>query len=286
MKYAFIEKHRTEFSIRVMCRVMAVSPSGYYGWRGRPPSPRQQRQAARDEQVAQAFAKAKARNGARRLRDDLATDESRPDRKTIGASLARQQLRAKAARKFMATTNSRHGLPVAENLLAQDFTASGPNQKWAGDITYLHTDEGWLYLAVIIDLYSRRVIGWSMGERITAELACRALLMAVSQRGEPRGVIVHSDRGSQYCSAQYQQLLKDYGLRCSMSGKGNCYDNACAESFFHSLKVEAIHGERFASRERMRETVFRYIEVDYNHWRRHSTLGNISPSAFEARMSS
>ena len=158
-----------------------------------------------------------------------------------------------------------------------------PNQKYVSDITYLWTDEGWLYLATVIDLYSRIVIGWSLSERMTAQLVCDALNMALWRRHRPRGVIVHSDRGSQYCSVAYQSLLKQHGLLCSMSAKGNCYDNACAESFFHTLKVEAIHGERFATRDIMRQTVFEYIEVDYNRIRRHSANGYISPAAFEAQ---
>jgi transposase InsO family protein len=165
----------------------------------------------------------------------------------------------------------------------QDFTATGPNQKYVSDITYLWTDEGWLYLATVIDLYSRLVVGWAMSERMTAQLVCDALKMALWRRGMSRGVIVHSDRGSQYCSAAYQALIRKHGLLCSMSAKGNCYDNACAESFFHTLKVEAIHGGRFATREEMRQTVFEYIEVDYNRTRRHSANGYISPMAFEAQ---
>ena len=174
-----------------------------------------------------------------------------------------------------------HGLPVSENLLEQDFYASGPNQKWAGDITYLRTDEGWLYLAVVIDLWSRAVIGWSMSPRMTAQLACDALQMALWRRKRPRNVIVHTDRGGQYCSADYQAQLKRHNLRGSMSAKGCCYDNACVESFFHSLKVECIHGEHFISREIMRATVFNYIECDYNRWRRHSWCGGLSPEQFE-----
>ena len=197
--------------------------------------------------------------------------------------MRRQGLRAKAAKKFKATTNSKHNLPVAPNLLNQDFTATAPNQKYVGDITYLWTDEGWLYLAIVIDLYSRLVVGWAMSKRMTAQLACDALQMALWRRRMPTGVIVHSDRGSQYCSGAYQALIRKHGLLCSMSAKGNCYDNACAESFFHSLKVEAIHGERFATREEMRKTVFEYIEVDYNRNRRHSANGFISPEAFEAK---
>ncbi|EEZ1906737.1 IS3-like element IS3 family transposase, partial [Citrobacter braakii] len=152
---------------------------------------------------------------------------------------------------------------------------------WAGDITYLRTDEGWLYLAVVIDLWSRAVIGWSMSPRMTAQLACDALQMALWRRKRPRNVIVHTDRGGQYCSADYQAQLKRHNLRGSMSAKGCCYDNACVESFFHSLKVECIHGEHFISREIMRATVFNYIECDYNRWRRHSWCGGLSPEQFE-----
>ena len=203
------------------------------------------------------------------------------DLKTIAASLKRQGLVAKAARKFKATTNSKHNLPVFENLLQQDFSASAPNLKWAGDITYLWTAEGWSYLAVIIDLFSRQVVGWSMSERMTANLACDALRMAIFRRKRPKGVIVHSDRGSQYCSHVYRQLLQQHELLGSMSAKGCCYDNACAESFFHSLKVEAIHVERFNTREAMRQAVFEYIETDYNPVRLHSTNGFLSPLDFE-----
>ncbi|HCS8332460.1 TPA: IS3 family transposase, partial [Escherichia coli] len=201
--------------------------------------------------------------------------------KTIAASLRRQGLRAKASRKFSPVSYRAHGLPVLENLLEQDFSASGPNQKWAGDITYLRTDEGWLYLAVVIDLWSRAVIGWSMSPRMTAQLACDALQMALWWRRRPESVIVHTDRGGQYCSGDYQALLKRHNLRGSMSAKGYCYDKACVESFFHSLKVECIHGERFSSREIMRATVFNYIECDYNRWRRHSACGGLSPEQFE-----
>lgn len=156
--------------------------------------------------------------------------------------MRRQGLRARAARRFKATTNSRHSLPVADNLLRQDFTAAVPNQKWVGDITCLYTEEGWLYLAVTIDLYSRRVIGWAMSQRMTAELACDALRMALWRRKQPQGGSCTRIEASQYCSAAYQGLIRAHQLRCSMSAKGNCYDNVCAESFFHSLKVECIHG--------------------------------------------
>jgi len=266
-----------------MCRVLGASRGGYYRWcnRFRQPTERQKRRELLDRQVADAFAARKKRSGSPMLVLDLQEQGHNYDRKTVAASMKRQNLRAKAAKKFKATTNSKHNLPVAPNLLQQDFSASAPNQKWVGDITYLWTEEGWLYLAVVIDLYSRLVVGWAMSERMTAELTCQALQMALWRRRMPKGVIFHSDRGSQYCSALYQKLLTKHALVCSMSAKGNCYDNACAESFFHTMKVEVVHGERFATREEMRKTVFEYIEVDYNRNRRHSANGCISPEAFE-----
>ncbi|EOT0583559.1 TPA: IS3 family transposase, partial [Klebsiella pneumoniae] len=275
MKYVFIEKHRAEFSVKAICRVLRVARSGWYAWRLRRQqiTPRQQFRLVCDTAVRQAFTEAKQRYGAPRLADELPEYNV----KTIAASLRRQGLRAKAARKFSPVRYREHGLPVSENLLKQDFYASGPNQKWAGDITYLRTDEGWLYLAVVIDLWSRAVIGWSMSSRMTAQLACDALQMALWRRKRPENVIVHTDRGGQYCSADYLALLKRHNLHGSMSAKGCCYDNACAESFFHSLKVECIHGERLISREIMRMTVFNYIECDYNRWRRHSACGGLSP---------
>ncbi|RWR01237.1 transposase [[Pantoea] beijingensis] len=279
MKYVFIDKHQAEFRINAMCRVLQIARSGWYAWRLRRhrTGPRQQFRLTCDGAVRQAFTEAKQRYGAPRLADELPEYNI----KTIAASLRRQGLRAKAGRKFSPVSYREHGLPVSENLLKQNFSASSPNQKWAGDITYLRTDEGWLYLAVVIDLWSRAVIGWSMSSRMTAQLACDALQMALWRRKRPENVIVHTDRGGQYCSSDYQALLKRHNLRGSMSAKGCCYDNACVESFFHSLKVECIHGERFASREIMRATVFNYIECDYNRWRRHSACGGLSPEQFE-----
>ncbi|EFB9186513.1 IS3 family transposase [Escherichia coli] len=283
MKYVFIEKHQSEFSIKAMCRVLRVARSGWYTWCQRRTriSTRQQFRQHCDSVVLAAFTRSKQRYGAPRLTDELRAQGYPFNVKTVAASLRRQGLRAKASRKFSPVSYRAHGLPVSENLLEQDFYASGPNQKWAGDITYLRTDEGWLYLAVVIDLWSRAVIGWSMSPRMTAQLACDALQMALWRRKRPRNVIVHTDRGGQYCSADYQAQLKRHNLRGSMSAKGCCYDNACVESFFHSLKVECIHGEHFISREIMRATVFNYIECDYNRWRRHSWCGGLSPEQFE-----
>lgn len=283
MKYAFINRHRIEFRVTTMCRVLRVARSGFYAWRSHRPCVRKRQRQQCDAQVADAFAAHKGRYGAPRLVRDLADVGHGYNRKTVAASMKRQGLRARAARTFKATTDAGHGRPVAPNRLQQDFSATAPNQKWVGDITYLATGEGWLYLAVILDLYSRAVIGWAMAERMKASLVCDALRMALWRRHFPRDVIVHSDRGSQYASHAYQTLLADHHLVCSMSGTGCCYDNAVAESFFHSLKVEAIHGESFLTRDTMRHTVFEYIEVDYNRTRRHSTLGYLSPWAFEAQ---
>lgn len=280
-----MNNHIREFRLTAMCRVLSVSRSGFYAWRKRQacPSPRRLRRTTLDQQVAAAFVARKGRCGSPTLTCDLHDQGLTYDRKTVAASQQRQRLRAKAARKWKVTTNSKHNLPVAPNLLQQDFAATAPNRKWVGDITYLWTDEGWLYLAVIIDLYSRLVVGWALSERMTADLAGNALTMALWRRKMPKDVVVHSDRGSQYCSKEYQALIRKHELRASMSAKGNCWDNAVAESFFHTLKVETVHGERFPTRAHMRQTVFEYIEVDYNRSRRHSANGYISPAAFEAQ---
>lgn len=270
-----------EFSVQMMCRLLQVSVSGYYAWRERGASPRKQAQTQLDAQVKQAFEAERGRAGAPRLVRRLKSEGCGAGHNQIAASLRRQGLRARAARKFKATTNSNHGLPVAPNLLQQDFTAQGCDEKWACDITYVGTDEGWLYLAIVLDLYSRKVVGWSMSERMTSRLTCDALRMALSRRHQPRGVIVHSDRGSQYCAREHRELLERNGLICSMSASGDCYDNAAVESWNHSLKVEAVHGERFETRAQAKEELFDYIEVYYNRQRLHSTLGYLSPEQFE-----
>ncbi|EAA7290823.1 TPA: IS3 family transposase [Salmonella enterica subsp. enterica serovar Mgulani] len=283
MKYVFIEKHQAEFNIKAMCRVLQIARSGWYVWHQRRHqiNQRQRFRLVCDNVVREAFSDAKQRYGAPRLTDELRAQGYQFNVKTVAASLRRQGLRAKASRRFRPVSYRKHDLPVSENLLKQDFYASGPNQKWVGDITYLRTGEGWLYLAVVIDLWSRSVIGWSMSSRMTAQLACDALQMALWRRKCPENVIVHTDRGGQYCSTDYQSLLKRHNLRGSMSARGCCYDNACAESFFHTLKVECIHGEDFVSREIMRTAVFNYIKCDYNRWRRHSACGGLSPEQFE-----
>jgi putative transposase len=280
-----MNQHTEEFSITAMSNALNVARSGYYRWQHRQwnPSPRQLRREQLDTTVKRLFVVSKGRSGSPNLVRDLLELGIQRSRNTVADSMQRQGLRAKAAKKFKVTTDSKHNLPVAENLLQQNFTAAKPNEKWVSDITYLWTDEGWLYLAIMLDLYSRSIVGWSMSERMTTPLVSDTLKMALWRRKMPKGVLVHSDRGSQYCSRDYQALLAQQKLVCSMSRKGNCWDNAVAESFFHTLKVELIHGERFYTREQCRRAVFEYIEVDYNRKRRHSAIGFISPMAFEAK---
>ena len=278
-----IKRHEGEHSIAMMCRVLTVSRSGYYHWRGRQPSPREQDNVRLAAAVQRVYAEHQGRAGAPRITRQLRDEGWRVGKNRVARIMCNHGLRARAARKYKATTQSNHNLPVAPNLLSQDFTAAAPDRKWVSDITYIATDEGWLYLAVVLDLYARRVVGWAMDGRMTAVLVCDALRMALWRRRMPRGVIVHSDRGSQYCAGDYQRLLTEHGLVCSMSKKGDCYDNAAMESWNHSFKVEAIHGERFASRDAAKAHVFDYIEVYYNRRRLHSTLGYLTPEAFEAR---
>jgi transposase InsO family protein len=269
----------------MMARVLLVSRSGYYSWLDNREviSWRMQQREAIDALVKAAFVVGKGRYGAERIFYDLAEQDNPLDIKTIHKSLKKQGLIAKAAKLFKVTTDSNHALPVAPNLLERNFSAHQPNEKWVTDITYIQTTEGWLYLAVMIDLFSRKIVGWSMSKNIDAQLVCDALMMALWRRKFPQGVIVHSDRGSQYASHAFRDLLKQYSLTQSMSRKGDCWDNACAESFFHSLKVELIHGEPLQNGKQTRESIFEYIEVDYNRYRRHSAIGFISPERFEAR---
>jgi transposase InsO family protein len=281
-----MKQHRDKFTLAAMCRQLKVSREGYYKWlkRSNKPSPRTDQQVETDRLVKGLFEKHKRRYGAPRIAKVLNKTGIPINRKTVAESMRRQGLRAKAARKFKATTNSKHNLPVYDNLLEQDFAATAPNQKYVQDITYLDTGEGWVYLAVVIDLYSRYVVGWSMNERMNASLVTDALDMALKRRGNPTGVIVHSDRGSQYCSNAYRRLIKDHKLKGSMSKKGCCYDNACAESFFHSLKVELTHGETFNTRRSLRDAVFEYIEVEYNNQRLHSSNDYQSPAEYEVKL--
>ncbi|MCR9977540.1 IS3 family transposase [Vibrio parahaemolyticus] len=277
--YEFMLEHLLCFNVVRMAKVFGVSRSGFYYWiKHRHKAI--QREANRQEldiKVKEAFDSSKGRDGARRIQKELAENGNSHNVKIIAASMKRQDLTPKAARKFKCTTDSKHKMSVAPSLLAQDFEAKAPNQKWASDITYVATSEGWLYLAVIIDLRS----SWSMDTRMMSTLVCDALSMALFRRGFPEQVIVHSDRGSQYCSKNYRDIITAHNLEQSMSRKGNCWDSACVESFFHSMKVEAIQYEPIMTRDEMRQTLFEDIEVDYNRTRRHRALGYLSPANFE-----
>lgn len=261
--------------------MLSIERSGYYAWLKRKPGKRAISNEVLDKKIINIFKAHQSRYGAQRITDELHDHGETCSKNRVAKRLKHLGLRAKAKKKFKVTTDSKHNLPVAPNLLNRDFTATAPNQKWVGDISYVWTDEGWMYLAVVIDLYSRAVIGWSIQSTMSRLLVCDALMMALWRRGFPRKVLFHSDRGSQYCSNGYQKMLKAYGFICSMSRKGNCWDNAVAESFFHSMKTELIYTERYATREIAKQSIFQYIEVYYNRVRRHSSLGSKAPEVFE-----
>lgn len=261
--------------------MLSIERSGYYAWLKRKPGKRAISNVELDKKIMAVFKKHHGRYGAKRITDELRDEGELCSKNRVAKRMKLLGLRAKARKKFKVTTDSKHNLPVAPNLLNRDFIAHAPNQKWCGDISYIWTDEGWMYLAVVIDLYSRAVIGWSIQPTMSRQLVCDALMMALWRRGFPRGVLFHSDRGSQYCSGDYQKMLKSFGFICSMSRKGNCWDNAVAESFFHSMKTELVYTERYATMEIAKQSIFQYIEVYYNRVRRHSAIGSKAPEVFE-----
>lgn len=279
-----IKQNKNNFPIKMMCKMLRVSSSGYYDWKNRKPSKRFEEKIQLTAEIKRIFDEEKSRAGSIRITKRLNAFGRMVGKNRVAKIMCENKWRAKAARKFKATTNSNHSLPVAENLLQQNFIAAQANEKWVSDITYIWTEEGWLYLAAVMDLYSRKLIGWSLSERMTSKLVIDAIKTALWSRGMPKNVIVHSDRGSQYCSSAYQDLLHENKLICSMSKRGDCYDNAAMESWNHSFKVEAIHGEKFKTRDIAKKQVFEYIEVYYNRKRLHSTLGFLSPALFEVKM--
>ena len=280
-----MKTHEGAFPVSAMCRVLDVTRSGYYAWKRRGERPRDAENRRLDADIRRLFDLHQARYGAPRLTLALREEGWTVSRQRVAKRMRALGWRARAARKYKATTPSKHGLPVAPNRLGQDFTAFAPNRSWTADITSLWTEEGWRYLAVVMDLYSRTIVGWAMAERMTRERVMSALTMAVWRRRPEPGVVVHSDRGSQYASGDYQALLKTHGFQCRMSRKGDCYDNAAMESFFHSLKVEQVNDCRYRTREEAKADVFEYIETYYNAVRRHSTLNDLSPRDFEERRS-
>lgn len=281
MTFRFIDEHHDRWPVRLLCAALDVSPAGYYAWRGRPASARQRRQGALLVEIRAIHAEFQARYGSPRVHAELAARGQDGCVNTVARLMRDHGIRAQTARKFRCTTDSDHDLPVADNLLDRQFDPASPNEAWVADITYIPTGEGWLYLAAVEDLYSRRVVGWSMAERLESRLVVEALALAVERRLPGAGLLAHSDRGSQYASDHYQLLLAKHGITCSMSRRADCWDNAPMESFFASLKKELVHGADFATREQARAAVVEYIEVFYNTKRRHSSLGYVSPAEYE-----
>ena len=264
-----------------MSEILSVSTSGFYDWLKKLPSKRDLANAELDTQILKIHKENKGRYGSTRILSDLLTLGITCSLNRVKRRMKKLGLKSIIKRKFKVTTDSNHKLPVAPNLLKRNFEATAPNQKWVGDITYIRTAQGWLYLAVVLDLYSRSVIGWATSKRINQELVCNALKRALWRRGFPKGVIMHTDRGSQYCSNSYQRLLKKHELKCSMSKKCDCWDNAVAESFFKTLKVEQVYQTSYSTREEAKQDIFEYIEGYYNRKRRHSKLDYQTPYEFE-----
>jgi putative transposase len=280
-----MKQWRQQFPVEVMSRVFNVSRSGFYAWAGRKPS----RHAQEDERLKVAIKAAHKRTrqtyGVRRLQPELADDGFVAGRDRIERLRRELGLRCKQKRKFKGTTNSNHDLPVAENLLNQTFEPTAPNQVWLTDITYIPTAEGWLYLAGVKDVFTCEIVGYAMADRMTQELTGQALFRAVQRKRPMPGLIHHSDRGSQYCAHDYRKLVDQFGMKASMSRRGNCYDNAPMESFWGSLKNELVHHCRYATRAEAEASIREFIEIFYNRQRRHSRLGNISPAVFAQRFS-
>jgi transposase InsO family protein len=281
MRYDFVAAHRGRWPVRLMCRVLRVSAGGYYDWRGRPKSEKTVKREALVVAIKGVHGEMKARYGSPRIHAELVARGQPCCVNTVARLMREHGVAAKTKRKFRCTTDSNHGRPVAENIVDRQFEPSAPDRLWAADITFIPTGEGWLYLAAVEDLYSRKIVGWSMGSRIDSRLVVDALAMAVSRRLPGEGLVAHSDRGSQYASEHYQGLLAGHGIVCSMSRRANCWDNAPMESFFASLKKELTHSEAYATREEARASIFEYIEVFFNRIRRHSSLDYLSPAEYE-----
>ena len=278
-----IKQLRSEHPVPLLCRSLEVSPSGYYEWLKRPDSPRQKAEARLAVEIKAAHTRNRETYGPERLQTDLAEYGVHVGVHRIKRIRREHGIRCKQTKKFKATTNSNHSLPVAENLLDQNFAADVPNQVWVTDITYIPTAEGWLYLAGHKDLFTGEVVGYAMGERMTKSLVCQSLFRAVATKRPAAGLIHHSDRGSQYCSRKYRKLLEQFKMQSSMSRKGNCYDNAPIESFWGMLKNELVYQRRYATRYEAMQEITEYIEIFYNRQRRQARLGYLSPAAYERR---
>lgn len=281
MRFRLIDVAKKEFPVQRLCKVLGVSPSGYFAWKERPACRRQRDDMVLLTHVRSAFALSNGTYGSPRMVRELRDNGLAVGRRRVARLMRENELRARRKRRFKRTTDSQHAFPIAPNLLDQDFAATGPNQKWGADISYVWTREGWLYLAVVLDLFSRRVVSWAAGDRLHKELALSALRRAIALRRPAAGLIHHADRGSQYCSLDYQAELSKNGILISMSGKGNCFDNAMVETFFKTLKAELVWRTVFQSRAEATAAIGRYIDGFYNPVRRHSALDFISPLQFE-----
>ena len=285
MRFALVDQAKKEFPVHRLCRVLGVSQSGYFAWKDRSASKRQHDDMVMLAHVRSAFALSNGTYGSPRMTRELRDDGFAIGRRRTARLMRENGLRARQKRRFKRTTDSEHAWPVAPNIIDQDFTASTANQKWGVDISYVWTREGWLYLAVVIDLFSRKVVGWAVGDRLHRRLALAALRKALTMRCPPKGLIHHSDRGSQYCSIDYQAELRRHGVTISMSGKGNCYDNAMVETFFKTIKSELVWRTVFHTRVEAEHAIARYIDGFYNPVRRHSALDYLSPAQFERTVS-
>ena len=264
--------------------MLGVSRAGYYDWLDRPESKQRQRRTVLKAKIDAIHKDSHQIYGSPRIHGELVELGEVVGVNTVARVMREHGIQSKVHHRFVITTNSRHQNPIAENLLDRDFTASGPDQKWASDVTFIPTRSGWLYLATVMDLFSRKIIGWSMGARNSTQLICNALQMAIDHRQTVRGVLLHSDRGATYASSDYQDLLRKHEIICSMSRKGDCWDNAAMESFYHSLKTEWVVFEDYRTHDEAKASLFTYIELFYNRKRRHSTLGYLSPATYEERM--
>jgi transposase InsO family protein len=283
VRFAFIAQHAEEFPVDLMCEVLGVSRSGYYAWRDRPLSATALRREQLVEQIRTAHAESRQVYGSPRIRAELRAQGVVCSENTVAKLMRQHGIRSKRRQRFVVrTTDSRHPHPVADNRLNQQFAVPRPDEAWAADITYIPTGEGWLYLATIMDLCSRKIVGWAADDHLRAELTCHALQRALVHRRPKGPVLHHSDRGVQYACDEYQALLACHGLTCSMSRTGNCYDNAVVESFFGTLKTELTHHDTYATRNEARLALFEYLEVFYNRKRRHSALDYRSPAEYEA----
>lgn len=282
MKYDFIHTYRSRFAVEKMCQVLEVSRSGYYEWIDRPESERDRINETLLQEIRYLHKQSKYTYGSPRITDALQERGFVCSRPRVARLMQKNGIQARARKKYKITTNSTHTYPIAPNLLKQDFFTTVAHRIWMSDITYIRTQGGWLYLTVILDLYTRKVVGWSMSDRLTARTTTLpAFLQAVKQYQPPPGLIFHSDRGVQYACDDFRQLLGHFQVIQSMSGKGNCYDNAIVESFFHTLKTEMVYHEIYRTRREARISLFEYLEVFYNRFRKHSALGYKSPEEYE-----